>query len=81
MADVEYTRATPGAVGTPDRGEPTDADPEMVLPSSPERERRQPSPQATPHLTIAERAARGKAARDVAPRSAHGEWEPASDRR
>ena len=28
-----------------------------------------------------ERAARGKAARAVAPRSGHGDWEPASDRR
>jgi uncharacterized protein (DUF2252 family) len=28
----------------------------------------------------AERAAAGKAARDVAPRSSHGEWEPATDR-
>ena len=42
---------------------------------------RQPKPKAIPHLTPAERAARGKAARAVAPRSGHGEWEPASDRR
>ena len=70
-----------GAVGTQDRREPTDADPETVLPSSAERDRRQSRPKATPHLTVAERAARGKAAREVAPRSAHGEWEPASDRR
>jgi hypothetical protein len=27
-----------------------------------------------------ERAAAGKAARDEAPRSSHGEWEPAADR-
>src|SRR4051794_19264553 len=32
------------------------------------------------HLTVAERKALGKAARDSAPRSQHGEWEPASDR-
>jgi uncharacterized protein (DUF2252 family) len=30
--------------------------------------------------TPAERAAAGKAARDTAPRSSHGEWQPASDR-
>ena len=38
-------------------------------------------PKAIPHPTPAERAARGKAARALAPRSGHGEWEPASDRR
>ncbi len=36
---------------------------------------------ALAHPTPEERAARGKAARAVAPRSWHGEWEPASDRR
>ena len=41
----------------------------------------QAKPKAVPHLTPAERAERGKAARDVAPRSEHGEWEPAADRR
>ena len=40
-----------------------------------------PSRRRYPHPTPAERAARGKAARAVAPRSGHGEWEPASDRR
>ena len=82
MADVEYTPVQArGAVGTQDRREPTDADPDTVLPSSAERDRRQSRQKATPHLTVAERAARGKAAREVAARSAHGEWEPASDRR
>jgi uncharacterized protein (DUF2252 family) len=33
------------------------------------------------HLSPRERAARGKATRAEVPRSAHGEWEPASDRR
>ena len=33
------------------------------------------------HLSVAERAAIGKAARAIAPRSGHGEWEPAPDRR
>jgi uncharacterized protein (DUF2252 family) len=32
------------------------------------------------HLTVAERIARGKAARSEAPRSGHGKWEPAADR-
>jgi uncharacterized protein (DUF2252 family) len=36
---------------------------------------------AVRHLTPAERAARGKAARAEVPRSVHGEWQPASDRR
>jgi uncharacterized protein (DUF2252 family) len=41
----------------------------------------QPSaPRALPHPTPDERAARGKAARSVSPRAAHGEWEPAADR-
>src|SRR4051794_32158040 len=33
------------------------------------------------HFTLAERAARGKAARAEVPRSSHGTWEPAPDRR
>jgi uncharacterized protein (DUF2252 family) len=43
--------------------------------------RRPPKPKAVPHFTPSERAARGKAARAEAPRSVHGEWAPASDRR
>ena len=42
---------------------------------------RKPKPMARPHPTPGERAAEGKAARAVAPRSGQGEWEPASDRR
>ena len=42
---------------------------------------RHPKPKAVPHLTVEERAARGKAARAAAPRSGQGDWEPASDRR
>ena len=34
-----------------------------------------------PHFTPAERAARGKAARGEIPRSSHGAWEPAPNRR
>src|SRR4051812_38264905 len=40
-----------------------------------------PGQKAVPHPTPEERAATGKAARTVAPRSAHAEWEPAADRR
>ena len=32
------------------------------------------------HLTVDERVARGLAARQEAPRSSHGRWEPAPDR-
>jgi uncharacterized protein (DUF2252 family) len=32
------------------------------------------------HLTVDQRVARGRAARSVAPRSAHGRWTPAADR-
>ncbi len=32
------------------------------------------------HLTVAERIARGQAARKQAPRSGHGRWEPSPDR-
>ena len=48
---------------------------------TPESDGRQPKPKAVPHPTAAERTARGKAAREVSPRSGHGKWEPASDRR
>ena len=41
----------------------------------------QPKPKVVPHPTVAERKAVGKAARTLAPRSEHGEWEPAADRR
>src|SRR3982074_418728 len=32
------------------------------------------------HLTVDERVARGRTARQKAPRSAHGQWQPAPDR-
>ena len=44
-------------------------------------DRRPPRPRVAAHLTGRERAASGKAARTVVPRSAHGVWEPAADRR
>jgi uncharacterized protein (DUF2252 family) len=46
-----------------------------------ERDGREHKPKAVAHPSPGERAARGKAARAVAPRSGHGAWEPASDRR
>ncbi len=45
------------------------------------RPRRTSRPKPVPHLTPEERTARGKAARAGSPRSAHGEWEPAANRR
>jgi uncharacterized protein (DUF2252 family) len=44
------------------------------------RARRRARPEAIAHPTPAERAATGKAARAIAPRTAHGEWAPAADR-
>ena len=38
-------------------------------------------PTRVEHLSVAERAAAGKAARAEVPRSSHGDWEPAADRR
>ena len=37
-------------------------------------------PTRVEHLSVAERAAAGKAARAEVPRSSHGDWEPAADR-
>ena len=42
--------------------------------------RRPARPKTIPHPTPAERAAMGKAARTIAPRTAYGEWAPAADR-
>jgi uncharacterized protein (DUF2252 family) len=39
-----------------------------------------PVPVPVPHPTVAERVARGKAARKAVPRAAHGGWVPAADR-
>ena len=44
------------------------------------RARRRARPKVIAHPTPAERAAMGKAAREVAPRTAHGEWAPAAER-
>ena len=84
MADIEDPRGASGAVGTPERdglaaGDRDDA--ASAEPSAPKSHAARAKAKALTHLTPAERAARGKAARDGAPRAAHGEWEPASDRR
>ena len=42
--------------------------------------RRRARPKVIAHPTPAERAAMGKAAREVAPRTGHGEWAPAAER-
>ncbi len=44
-------------------------------------DRRYPVSSGTPHLSVAERAARGKAARAEVPRSSHAVFEPAAHRR
>jgi uncharacterized protein (DUF2252 family) len=68
MANVEYIHAGRGPK------------PGMTEPEA-KKARRSAQPKAVEHLTPSERAARGKTARAVAPRSAHGDWAPASDRR
>jgi uncharacterized protein (DUF2252 family) len=79
MADVQHALAGTGAVVTPPRGD-SRAETKSA-PRAGKRERRGLKPKAVPHPTVAERAATGKAARAIAPRSGQGEWEPASDRR
>ena len=84
MVDVEHPLEGYGAVGTPDPGDLAEAGQDAATDSAaPGRQRdgRRPKPKAVPHLTVEERAARGKAARAVVSRSEHGDWEPASDRR
>src|SRR5436305_8097219 len=48
--------------------------------ASPTRRRSRSGAGAVPHLSVAERAARGKAARAEVPRSAHAAFEPLSTR-
>ena len=83
MTDIEHPLGGSGTVGTSDRAELGDAghDPETdsAQPMR-QRDRRPSKPKPIPHPTPEERAATGKAARAVAPRSEQGEWEPASDR-
>ena len=47
---------------------------------APAPEHKHPSPKVVPHLTVEERAARGKAARHEVPRSSHAEFAPATTR-
>jgi uncharacterized protein (DUF2252 family) len=79
MADVQHALAGTGAVVTPPRGD-SRAETKSA-PRAGKSERRGLKPKAVLHPTVAERAATGKAARAIAPRSGQGEWEPASDRR
>ncbi len=76
MTDVEHPTAGPGTVEASDGDDPE----EVVDMSARQGQRRQPKPKVVPHLTAAERAAKGKAARAETPRSGHGDWEPTSDR-
>jgi uncharacterized protein (DUF2252 family) len=48
--------------------------------TAPEPKRRPASPGRVEHPTLADRTARGKAARARVPRSVHANWEPATDR-
>src|SRR4051794_5710108 len=59
------------ATGTRDKAIGDDTH-EVVSPSK--------QPAAVPHLTVAERAAKGRAARAVVPRSSHGGWSAPVDR-
>ena len=49
--------------------------------SPPTKRRRRVAARKVEHLTVAERAERGKTARSEVPRGIHAEWEPASNRR
>ena len=69
MADV----AQMGTIETPGNGEAS-------ISPRPVGTRATRRPKAVVHLTVAERAAAGKAARALVPRSVHGEWAPAPDR-
>ena len=50
--------------------------PDHVVDAGAEREAGGSRPSPAPHFTPAERAARGRAAREELPRSAHADWEP-----
>ena len=80
MANVQHARVETRAVSKARRNGSVGAETESVR-SARTRERRSSKPKRVPHLTVAERAALGKAARAIAPRAGHGEWEPGADRR
>ena len=73
MTDVTQAPARSGAASTPNGA---------TVVGRPARRSngRAPKAKAVVHLTVAERAAKGKAARDMSPRAEHGEWAPAADR-
>jgi uncharacterized protein (DUF2252 family) len=66
MADVQGARARTGTASAMPGGK---------------RNGRRTKPRTVPHPTAAERAARGKAARAIAPRSEQGDFAPSADRR
>jgi uncharacterized protein (DUF2252 family) len=59
---------------------PLVSDPEPASRDDAESGRTSASPGPVEHVSVAERAARGKAERAEVPRSAHGAWTPAADR-
>ncbi|MDA0161387.1 DUF2252 domain-containing protein [Solirubrobacter ginsenosidimutans] len=77
MIDVKEAPAGAGAVGATDGHNGERA---VSLDARPGNERRS-KPKAVVHLTVAERAEKGKAARLAAPRAELGDWQPAADRR
>ena len=62
-----------------DAGQATAVNPEGAPSEERGRARRQ-TPRVVPHLTVAERAARGRAARAEVPRSSHAAFDPATHR-
>jgi uncharacterized protein (DUF2252 family) len=77
MTDVKQALVGTGAVG----GNGGHNGESVVSVAARPRNGRRSKPKAVVHLTAAERAEKGKAARVGAPRAAHGEWEPAADGR
>jgi uncharacterized protein (DUF2252 family) len=67
VATLEHTTDGRGRIASAEGDTPTRIRPRRRTP--------------VPHATVEERAARGKAARAAVPRSIHGAWEPARDRR
>ena len=74
MTDVKQAPVGAGTTDGHHNGEPA------MSPGARPGKGRRPKPKGLVHLTAAERAEKGKAARVAAPRAEHGEWEPARDR-
>jgi uncharacterized protein (DUF2252 family) len=81
MTNVAEAPVGAGAVGTTGRSNGKHNGEPAVSRSARPGTRRRPKPATVVHLSVAERTAKGKAARDLAPRAEHGEWEPVADRR